>query len=105
MALPKHKTLAQRKGREADIRRIFRTNLRNRRMELGLTQAGLHEHLSQSWVQQLEAPAGNEVPSLYQLELIAQSLKCLASDLLVEGRFASDINPDDDLRAYRGRRR
>jgi len=104
MVLPKYRPASTGKQREPEIRRIFRTNLRNRRMELGLLQKGLHELLSQSWVQQLEAPRGREVPSLYQLALLAEALKCLPSDLLIAGRFTSGIDPDDDLRRHRRRR-
>lgn len=96
---------SQPKRNEPDIRVIFRTNLRNRRIELGLSQRALGDMLGviQQWVQKLEAPGTEEVPSFYMLADLAAALHCLPSDLLVDGRFNAGVGADDDLRAYRGR--
>lgn len=95
------------KKAEPDVRAAFRLNLRNRRVELGLSQRQLGEQVGvvQQWIGQLEAPARDEVPSLYQLEDLARILKCSTHDLLIPGRFNSGVSVDEDMRKYQHRTR
>lgn len=94
-------------AREPSIRVAFRTNLRNRRVELGLSQRALGEAIGvvQQWVQKLEAPATDEVPSFYQLEDIARVLKCAPHDLLIPDRFDAGVSAKDDMRKHQYRSR
>lgn len=85
------------------FRIVLCLNLRNRRIELGLTQKEVGEAVGvvQQWIGQLESPAGDEVPSLYQLEDLAKALKCLMHDLLIPGRFTkAGASIYDDMRKF-----
>lgn len=89
------------------IRAIIRTNIRNRRVELRISQRELGEMLgvTQQWIGQIESPGGNEIPSIYQLAELADVLKCGYHDLLIEGRFDSGVSPSDDMRKFQHRTR
>lgn len=95
------------KIKEPPIRVIIRTNLRNRRVELGISQRQLGESIgtTQQWIQQLEAEGGDEVPSIYQLADLSGQLDCGYHDLLVEGRFDAGVSAKDDMRKYQHRTR
>jgi transcriptional regulator with XRE-family HTH domain len=103
MARPKFSKLAKRGKQEHPIRRCFRANLRNRRIELGLEQWQLGERVgaSQAWINNLERPGRDEVPNLYLLSDLAQELGCTPADLLMPGRFNVGIPDDADLRTLR----
>jgi transcriptional regulator with XRE-family HTH domain len=77
--------------KEPAIRRTVRENLRNRRIELGLSQKQLGERIgvTQQWIQQLEAPNNDNLPSLYQLEEFALHLGATAAELLTPRHFRS----------------
>lgn len=92
---------------EHPLRSIFRSNLRNRRVELNRSQREIGEAIgtTQQWVQQLEDPSQDIVPSLYQLHDISVAMGCQAHDMLVDGRFQIGVAPDDDMRLYGKRRR
>lgn len=83
-------------------RRALCSNLRNRRVQLGLTQKRLGEMAGvvQQWIGQLEDPMGDEVPSLYQLADLAVALDCTMIDLLHSGKFDIGITVGDDMRRY-----
>lgn len=103
MPQPPFRKKAKIAGKEHPIRRTVRTNLRNRRLEQGITQKELGEATGtgQTWVQQLERPGGDEVPNLYMLFDIAVQLACSPADLLTPGRFKGDADADEDLRGKR----
>jgi transcriptional regulator with XRE-family HTH domain len=67
-------------GSEPAIRRVFRLNMQNRRLELGIKQSELGRRVGevrQQWVSQLESPAKGsnfKEPSLQELEQIAIAL-------------------------------
>jgi transcriptional regulator with XRE-family HTH domain len=90
---------------EPEVRTIIRTNIRNRRVELGLTQKDVGDAIgaSQQWIGLIETAHGDDVPGVYQLPELASVLKCGAHDLLIKGRFDAGIAPSDDMRAYRHR--
>jgi transcriptional regulator with XRE-family HTH domain len=89
--------------KEPAIRRIFRTNLRNRRLAIGMTAKQLADRLGvkPQWIHQLENPRGKAIPGLYLTEQLAVELGTTPADLLTPGRFTGDIDPDDDLRGRR----
>jgi transcriptional regulator with XRE-family HTH domain len=99
---PTNAELSRRKGVEHPLRRIFRTNLRNRRLSLGIQQRELADRVGtvQQWIQQLEDPKGDEAPNFYLLFDLAAELGCTASDLLTAGKFLGVAGPDEDLRAH-----
>ena len=88
---------------EPAIRRIFRTNLRNRRLSIGMTAQQLAERLGvrSQWIHQLENPKGKAVPGLFPLERLAMELGTTPADLLVPGKFTGTVDPDEDLRGRR----
>jgi len=94
---------AKRGNREHPLRRILRMNLRNRRVELGVTQLQLGDRVgtTQQYVQQLEDARQDNVPNLYLLHDLAQELGCTAADLLSPKRFEAGVAADDDLRVHR----
>jgi len=81
---------------EPAIRRTFRENLRNRRLERGLSQQRLGEQLgvTQQWIHQLESATSDNVPSVYQLDELASCLDTAPSELLTPGRFRGKNKPD-----------
>ncbi len=91
---------------EPAVRRMLRENIRNRRLECRLSQREMGERIGvvQQWVQQIESPRGDNIPSLYQLEEIALHLGTTPADLLSPGRFRGQIGANDDLRKRQPRK-
>lgn len=95
------------KPKEPPIRIILRTNIRNRRVELGISQKALGDAIgtTQQWIQQLEAAGDDAVPSVYQVADISHVLKCAYHDLFIEGKFDVGVGAKDDMRKYQHRTR
>jgi transcriptional regulator with XRE-family HTH domain len=55
----------------------------------------------QQWMQQIESPNVDTIPSLYQLEEIAVHLGTTPADLLMPGRFRGRVGANEDLRKRR----
>jgi transcriptional regulator with XRE-family HTH domain len=84
--------MGKRKPEEPWIRQVFRTNMRNRRMELGITQRALAEMMgkSQPWVNFLESPVRREMPDLLTIALVAKCLSVAPHELLMPNRFKGE---------------
>lgn len=90
----------KRRKRESTIRLIFRTNLRNRRLRLGMTAKQLAERLgvAAQWIHALENRKGQAVPGLAFLEQLACELGCTPADLLTPNKYRGVVSSDEDLR-------
>ena len=71
------------------LEEVFRTNLKRRRLELGLTQSGLAKRLgvTPQRVTQIETDAATS-PTLKQVQQIAKALECPSLALLLEAEYA-----------------
>jgi len=97
-------------GPEAKIRFDFRLNLRNRRLQLGMSQRELAERVGVDprWIQQLEHPRPGKrypEPCLQELERIAAELGVAAWDLISPGKYCGLVTGDMDLRKTQWRAR
>jgi len=78
------------KKTESEIRRIVRTNMRNRRVSLGMSQLKLAKSVgvSQAFISAIESPNRPEdVPSLEFLERLAEALASSVAALVTDGMF------------------
>lgn len=90
----------QRRLPEPYIRRVFRHNLRNRRVQVGYSQDDLAEILkvTQEFISLLESPRSRKRPSLPLLHEIAMALGCHAHEMLELNKFTGKVDGDMDLR-------
>lgn len=93
--------------KELPIRKCLRENLRNRRVQQGMSQRELGERLGvlQQWIEQLEANRGGAVPSTYQIADLCLALSCSWADLFTPGKFKAGVGADDDMRTHQRRTR
>lgn len=100
-------------GREIQLRRLVRENIRNRRYQVGLsvrevaqrvTEAAISagyqkdSKVSAAFLSRIEGPNWNDTPNLDHLNLLAQVLGCLPQDFFMEGRFPREVTAEEDLR-------
>jgi transcriptional regulator with XRE-family HTH domain len=74
---------------EMPLTENFRHNLRNRRKELGLTQAAVAERLGVSRERIAQVEAGEGSPSLDLVERFAVALRCSPVTLLLDSELAT----------------
>lgn len=98
MPFPSQKKYGGKK--EPAIRRVLRSNLRGRRLALGMTAKQLAERLGvkAQWIHELENPRSRAIPGLYFVERLAMELGSTPADLLSPAKYTGDIDPDQDLR-------
>ncbi len=91
-------------GPEPSQRLVFRLNLRNRRLELKLSQRRLAELITvaQQWISAIESGRGvnGKYPevSMQLLEKIAAVLETTSQEMLTPNRFLGNADADTDMR-------
>ena len=88
---------------EPAIRRTLRQNIRNRRLQLNMSQEALANAIgvTQPWIALIESPNRTERPNLDQVATIAEVLKCQPYQLLTPDFFTGYSTDGDDLRGRR----